>query len=159
MASLASTADLPHHFELWTALECLAVHLAAQTGQRDVRSVRAVFPEFNQQVLAPYDQRHWHRLERQLHHAISQQSGNSVLARMVARISGDLQATYLQRVSQPIHRPGTLWLLHCQHRKILSCIEAGQPADAVWHTRSHLHLIRDQVMAALQHRTRLVALP
>jgi DNA-binding GntR family transcriptional regulator len=68
---------------------------------------------------------------------------------MVARVCGDLQAAYLPRLSRPIHRPGTLWLLQCQHRQILSCIEAGDAEDAVLHTRAHLHLIRDQVLAAL----------
>jgi DNA-binding FadR family transcriptional regulator len=50
---------------------------------------------------------------------------------------------------KPIHRPGTLWLLQCQHRKILSCLEAGLADEAVLHTRTHLHLIRDQLVAAL----------
>jgi DNA-binding FadR family transcriptional regulator len=146
---MVSAADLLHHFEVWTVLECHAVHQAALAKHRDLRSVRAVFPDFNQQMLAPSDPIRWQQLELRLHRAISEQSGNALLAHMVARICGDLQATYLQRISQPIHRPGTLWLLQCQHHKILSCIEAGEAEDGVLHTRAHLHLIRDQVLAAL----------
>jgi DNA-binding GntR family transcriptional regulator len=145
-------ADLLDLFELWTTLECHAVDQAALAKQRDVRAVQAVFPEFNQQVLAVLataDPTRWHRLELRLHLAISELSGNSQLAHMVARICGDLQASYLPRLSRPIHRPGTLWLLQCQHRTILSCIEAGQAEAGVLHTRAHLHLLRDQVLAAL----------
>jgi DNA-binding GntR family transcriptional regulator len=145
----ATAVDLLNHFEVWTVLECHAVARAALATHRDVRSARAVFPDFNQQVLAPADPNRWHRLELRLHRAISELSGNSQLAHMVARVCGDLQASYLPRLSRPLHRPGTLWLLQCQHRKILSCIEAGNAEDGVLHTRAHLHLIRDQVLAAL----------
>jgi DNA-binding GntR family transcriptional regulator len=147
----ATAADLLNHFEVWTVLECHAVAQAALAPHRDLRSLRAVFPDFspNQQVLGPADSTRWHHLELRLHRAISEQSGNAVLAHMVARVCGDLQAAYLPRLSRPIHRPGTLWLLQCQHRQILSCIEAGDAEDAVLHTRAHLHLIRDQLLAAV----------
>jgi DNA-binding GntR family transcriptional regulator len=39
--------------------------------------------------------------------------------------------------------------LQCQHRKILSCLDAGLADEAIRHTRTHLHLIRDQLVAAL----------
>ncbi|HLZ29263.1 MAG TPA: FCD domain-containing protein [Chloroflexota bacterium] len=145
----ATAADLLDQFELWTVLECHAVYQAARAPHRDLHSVRAVFPDLNQQLFASADPTGWHRLELRLHRAISEQSGNSQLAAMVARICGELQATYLRHLSRPIHRPGTLWLLQCQHRTILSCIEAGHAEDGVLHTRAHLHLIRDQVLAAL----------
>ncbi len=105
----ALVADVLHRFELWTLLECHAVGRAARSGNRDVRTVRAVFPELN----------------------------------------GELESICARHIRQPIHRPGTLWLLQCQHRQILSCIEAGCADEAVLHTRAHLHLIRDQLVAAL----------
>jgi DNA-binding GntR family transcriptional regulator len=147
----ATAADLFDRFEVWAVLECHAVRQAALATQHDFRSVRAVFPDSdpNRRVLPPADPNRWHRLELRLHRAISELSGNSQLAHLVARVCGDLQASYVPRLSRPLHRPGTLWLLQCQHRKILSCIEAGNAEDGVLHTRAHLHLIRDQVLAAL----------
>lgn len=145
----ATAIELCNQFEVWTRLECDAVAAAARAAQHDLRAVQGVLPDFNPHLLAPAEPTRWHQLELRLHRAICELSGNSQLAHMVARICGDLQAMYLPRLSRPIHRPGTLWLLQCQHRTILSCIEAGQADDGVLHTRAHLHLLRDQVLAAL----------
>jgi len=142
-------ADLLHRFELWTVLECHAVSRAALAANRDMAAVRAVFPELNQQVLAPTGPAEWQRLELRLHCRITEQAGNPLLADMVERICRELQAMYGRHVPRPMRRPGTLWLLQCQHRKILSCIEAGQAEEGMLHTRAHLHLIRDQLLAAL----------
>jgi len=49
----ALAADVLHRCELWTLLECHAVGRAARSANRDVHTVRAVFPELNQQVVAP----------------------------------------------------------------------------------------------------------
>jgi DNA-binding GntR family transcriptional regulator len=145
----ARVADLLHRFELWTVLECHAVARAALAANRDLAAVRAVFPELNQQVLAPTGGAEWQRLELRLHRSISEHAGNPLLADMVERICTELQTIYGRHVPRPMRRPGTLWLLQCQHRKILSCIEAGQAEEGVLHTRAHLHLIRDQLLAAL----------
>lgn len=130
-------------------LECHAVGLAARTGRRHARSVRAIFPELNQQVLAPSQPADWQRLELRLHRAICEQAGNPLLTAMLGEVCGELESMCSHHIRRPIHRPGTLWLLQCQHRKILSCIEAGRAAEAVLQTRAHLHLIRDQLLAAL----------
>ena len=145
----ALAADVLHRYELWTLLECHAVGRAALSANRDVRTVRAVFPELNQQVLAPSAPADWQRLELRLHRAITDQAGNSLLSAMVQDVCGELESICSRHIRRPIHRPGTLWLLQCQHRKILSCIEAGRADEAVLHTRAHLHLIRDQLLAAL----------
>jgi DNA-binding FadR family transcriptional regulator len=145
----AIVADVLHRCELWTLLECHAVDRAARAVNRDLRSVRAVFPELNQQVLAPTEPVQWQRLELRLHRAIADQAGNPVLGAMVEDVCGELQSICSRHIPRPIHRPGTLWLLQCQHRKILSCIEAGLADEAKLHTRAHLHLVRDQLLAAL----------
>jgi DNA-binding GntR family transcriptional regulator len=141
-------ADLLHRFELWTVLECHAVSRAALAAHRDMGAVRAAFPELNQQ-LVPTVPAEWQRLELRLHRTITDQAGNPLLADMVERICSEFQAMCAPHVPRPIRRPGTLWLLQCQHRKILSCIEAGQAEEGMLHTRAHLHLIRDQWLAAL----------
>ena len=142
-------ADLLHRFELWTVLECHAVARAALATNRDMAAIRAVFPELNQQVLAPTGAAEWQRLELRLHRTITEHGGNPVLADVVERICSELQAISGRHVPRSMRRPGTLWLLQCQHRKILSCIEAGQAEEGILHTRAHLHLIRDQLLAAL----------
>ena len=48
----ALVADVLQRCELWTLLECHAVGRAARSANRDVRTVRAVFPELNQHVVA-----------------------------------------------------------------------------------------------------------
>ena len=145
----ALVADVLHRCELWTLLECHAVGRAARSANRDVRTVRAVFPELNQHVVAPSAPVDWQRLELRLHHAITEQAGNSLLSAMVQDVCGELESICARHIRRPIHRPGTLWLLQCQHRKILSCIETGRADEAVLHTRAHLHLLRDQLLAAL----------
>ena len=145
----ALVADVLHRCELWTLLECHAVGRAARSANRDVRTVRAVFPELNQQVVAPSAPADWQRLELRLHRAITEQAGNSLLSAMVQDVCAELESICSRHIRRPIHRPGTLWLLQCQHRKILSCIETGRADEAVLHTRAHLHLIRDQLLAAL----------
>jgi DNA-binding FadR family transcriptional regulator len=145
----ALVADVLHRCELWTLLESHAVGRVALSPNRDMRPVRALFPELNQQVLAPSQPVHWQRLELRLHRAIAEQAGNPLLGSMVADVCGELQAICSRHIPRPIHRPGTLWLLQCQHRKILSCIEAGLADEAILHTRAHLHLVRDQLVAAL----------
>jgi DNA-binding GntR family transcriptional regulator len=147
--SRALVADVLHRCELWTLLECHAVGQAARAAQRDLRPVRAVFPELNQQVLAPSNPATWHRLELQVHSAINRQAGNPLLAQLIDDNCRELQSIYARHLRSPIHRPGTLWLLQCQHRKIVGCIEAGQADEAVLHARAHLHLMRDQLLAAL----------
>jgi DNA-binding FadR family transcriptional regulator len=148
-ATPALVTDVLHRSELWTLLECHAVRRVALSPTRDTRPVRAVFPELNQQVIAPSEPAAWQRLERRVHHAIAELAGNPVLGAMVAEVCGELERICAQHVPRPIHRPGTLWLLQSQHRKILSCIEAGLADEAVLHTRAHLHLIRDQLVLAL----------
>jgi DNA-binding FadR family transcriptional regulator len=145
----ALVADVLHRCELWTLLETHAVGRVALSPNRDMRPVRALFPELNQQVLAPSQPVHWQRLELRLHRAIAEQAGNPLLGSMVADVCVELQAICSRHIPRPIHRPGTLWLLQCQHRKILSCIEAGLADEAILHTRAHLHLVRDQLLAAL----------
>src|SRR5260370_26427364 len=145
----ALVADVLHRCELWTLLECRAVGRAARSANRDVRMVRAVFPELNQQVVAPSAPADWQRLELRLHRAITEQAGNSLLSAMVQDVCAELESICSRHIRRPIHRPGTLWLLQCQHRHILSCIEAGCADEAVLHTRAQLHLIRDQLLAAL----------
>jgi len=143
-AKRAMVADVLHRCELWTLLECHAVERAALSTGRDVRRMRTVVAELNQQVLAPSEPSEWQRLELRLHRAIAEQAGNPVLGAMLEDVCQELQT-----ICSPVHRPGTLWLLQCQHRKVLSCIEAGLAAEAVLHTRAHLHLIRDQLVAAV----------
>jgi DNA-binding FadR family transcriptional regulator len=137
--------SLLHRFELWTVLEC---HAVAQLSARDLHSLTGVLRPFRQHMLASVDPAEWQRLELRLHTSITRQAGNPLLAQTVEHIATELEAISTQQGSQPARRPGTLWLLQCQHRKILSCIEAGQTDDAVRHTRVHLHLMRDQLMAA-----------
>jgi DNA-binding GntR family transcriptional regulator len=145
----ALVADVLHRCELWTLLECHAVRGVALSPTRDLRAVRAVFPELNRQVIAPSEPAAWQRLERRVHHAIAELAGNPELGALVADECGALERICAQHVPRPIHRPGTLWLLQSQHRKILSCIEAGLADEAVLHTRAHIHVIRDQLVAAL----------
>ena len=145
----ALVADVVHRCEVWTVLECHAVSRAAVSPQRDMHRVRTVVPELNQQVLAPRAPADWQHLELGLHRAIAEQAGNPLLAMMLAEVGAELEDICSRHIRRPIHRPGTLWLLQCQHRKILSYIEAGRADDAVLHTRVHLHLIRDQLVAAL----------
>jgi DNA-binding GntR family transcriptional regulator len=140
----AVVRDVLHRCEVWTLLECHAVGRIALSPERDLRGVRAVFSELNQQVLAPSDPLEWQRLELRLHRAIADQAGNPLLGSMLADTCGELEWI------RPVQRPGTLWLLQCQHRKILSCLEAGLADEAILHTRVHLHLIRDQLVAALR---------
>ena len=148
-ATPALVADVLHRCELWTLLECHAVRRVALSQSRDLQPVRVVFPELNQQVIAPSEPAAWQRLETGVHHAIAELAGNPVLGAMVADVCGELERICAEHVPRPIHRPGTRWLLQSQHRKIVSCIEAGLADEAVLHTRSHLHLIRDQLVAAL----------
>jgi DNA-binding FadR family transcriptional regulator len=142
-------ADVLHRCELWTLLECDAVGRVALSPNRDMHTVRNLFPELNQQVLAPSEPAQWQRLELRLHCAIAEQASNPLLGAMLSEVCGELEAICSRHIPRPIHRPGTLWLLQCQHRKILSCLEAGLADEAVLHTRTHLHLIRDQLVAAL----------
>jgi len=145
----ALVADVLHRCELWTLLECHAVSHAARSPHRDLRTVRSVFPELNGLVLAPDTPADWQHLEIGLHSAIAEQAGNPLLTTMLGEVGSELEAICSRHLRRPIHRPGTLWLLQCQHRKILNCIEAGRADEAVLHTRAHLHLIRDQLVAAL----------
>jgi DNA-binding GntR family transcriptional regulator len=141
----ALVTEVLHRFEVWTVLECHAVARAARAPHRDTRALHALLPDLNRQVLAPSDPTEWQRLEARLHHAINELSGNPPLAEVVDGICSGLQALHARQV----RRPGTLWLLQCQHRTILSCIEAGQAEQGMRHTRAHLHLMRDQLVAAL----------
>ena len=142
--------DVLHRCELWTLLECHAVSRAALSPRRDVRAARAcVFAELNDHVLVPPEPADWQHLELRLHRSIAEQAGNPLLATMLAEVAGELEDICSRHIRGPIHRPGTLWLLQCQHRKVLSCIESGRADEAVLHTRAHLHLIRDQLVAAL----------
>lgn len=141
--------DVLHRCELWTLLECDAVGRVALSPDRDIRTVRSLFPELNQQVIAPSEPAHWQRLELRLHCAIAEQASNPLLGVLLSEVCGDLETICSRHIPRPIHRPGTLWLLQCQHRKILSCLEAGLADEAIRHTRTHLHLIRDQLVAAL----------
>jgi DNA-binding FadR family transcriptional regulator len=139
-------SSLVHRFELWTVLEC---HAVSHVATRDLRSIRGLVKQLNQHVLTPADPQEWQQLELSLHAAIAAQAGNPLLADMVQHLGSELQTICTSQRRWPTQRAGTLWLLQCQHRKILSCIEAGQPEEAVLHTRVHLHLLRDQVVAAL----------
>jgi DNA-binding GntR family transcriptional regulator len=145
----ALVGDVLHRCELWTLLECHAVSRAARSPHRDLRAVRSSFPEINRQVLSPDTPADWQHLELGLHRAIAEQAGNPLLTTMLHELGCELESICSRHIRRPIHRPGTLWLLQCQHRKILSCIEAGRADEAVLHTRVHLHLIRDQLVAAL----------
>ena len=145
----AVVADVLHRCELWTLLECDAVGRVALSPNRDMHRVRRLFPELNQQVLAPGEPAEWQRLELRLHRTIADQANNPLLGSMLADVCAELEAICSRYMPRPIHRPGTLWLLQCQHRKILSCVEAGLADEAILHTRAHLHLIRDQLVAAL----------
>jgi DNA-binding FadR family transcriptional regulator len=111
--------------------------------------VRTVLPELNHQVLSPQTPADWQHVELGLHRAIAEQADNPLLAMTLGEVGSELEDICSRYIRRPIHRPGTLWLLQCQHRKILSCIEAGRADEAVLHTRAHLHLIRDQLVAAL----------
>jgi DNA-binding FadR family transcriptional regulator len=144
-------ASLFHRFELWTVLEC---HAVAQLTRRDLRSLRATIKPLHRHMLAPADPDDWQHLELCLHTAITRQAGNPLLAKTVEHIATELQTISTHHRAPLARRPGTLWLLQCQHRKILSCIEAGQPEDAVRHTRAHLHLMRDQLIADLNQHDR-----
>jgi DNA-binding FadR family transcriptional regulator len=141
--------DVLHRCELWTLLECDAVGRVALSPDRDMRAVRSLFPELNQHVIAPSEPAHWQRLELRLHCAIAEQASNPLLGVLLSEVCGELETICSRHMPRPIHRPGTLWLLQCQHRKILSCLEAGLADEAIRHTRTHLHLIRDQLVAAL----------
>jgi DNA-binding FadR family transcriptional regulator len=145
----ALVADVLHRCELWALLECDAVGRVALSPDRDLHTVRSLFPELNQQVLAPSEPAHWQRLELRLHCAIAEQASNPLLGSMLSEVCRELETICSRHMPKPIHRPGTLWLLQCQHRKILSCLEAGLADEAILHTRAHLHLIRDQLVAAL----------
>jgi DNA-binding GntR family transcriptional regulator len=138
---LASLTTVLHRFDLWTLLESHAVAVAAHARRRDLDPVRAVVPSPDHALATPSASADWPRLELRLHRAIGEQSGNPLLAETVERLCADL------RPLTP--RPGTLWLLHCQHRTILGCIEDRDAEQAVLHTRAHLRLIRDQLLAAL----------
>ncbi|MBV8717179.1 MAG: FCD domain-containing protein [Chloroflexi bacterium] len=138
--------SLLHRFELWTVLEC---HAVSHVASRDLRSIRTQVRQLNQEMLSPGDPQEWQQLELNLHAAIAAQAGNPLLATMVEHLGAELRAICEDQQRWPTQRAGTLWLLQCQHRKILSCIEAGQAEDAVLHTRAHLHLLRDQLVAAL----------
>src|SRR5262249_42654395 len=129
--------SLLHRFELWTVLEC---HAVSHVASRDLRTIRGLVKQLNQHVLAPADPVEWQQLELSLHAAVAAQAGNPLLADMVERLGVELQTICERQQRWPKQRAGTLWLLQCQHRKILSCIEAGRAEDAVLHTRAHLHL-------------------
>src|SRR5207248_9097238 len=88
----ALVADVLHRCELWTLLECHAVGRAARSANRDVRSVRAVFPELNQQVVAPPVPADWQRLELRLHRPTPEQAGNSLLSAMVQDVCAELES-------------------------------------------------------------------
>jgi DNA-binding GntR family transcriptional regulator len=138
--------ELLHRFELWTVLECHAVsHLA----RRDLHPVRTLLDELNEHLLEPTGPGNYLRLESDLHRTVAEQAGNPLLARMIQQMAVELEGMCRDDLEWPGRRPGTVWLLQCQHRKVLSCLEAGESEDAVRHTRAHLHLIRDQMLAAL----------
>lgn len=145
------STELLHRFELWSVLECHAVsHLAHRP--RDLPPVRTLISELNRQLLDPTVPGEYLHLESDLHRTIAEQAGNPLLANMLEQIGVELETICHPDVKWPSRRPGTLWLLQCQHRKILSCLEAGQSEDAVRHTRAHLNLIRDQLLVALSQR-------
>lgn len=143
--------ELLHRFELWSVLECHAVsHLARRPC--DLHPVRTLLKQLNENLLEPTVPREYLHLESDLHRTIAEQAGNPLLANIVEQIGTEVETICHTDLKWPSRRPGTLWLLQCQHRKILSCLEAGQSDDAVRHTRAHLHLIRDQLLAALSQR-------
>jgi DNA-binding GntR family transcriptional regulator len=141
----ALVTDVLHRCELWTVLECHAVGKVALSPDRDLSAVRTTLPELNQQMLAPSASQEWQRLELRVHRAIADQARNPLLSKMVEEVCRGLETLWWRHTP----RAGTLWLLQCQHRKILSCIEAGRADEATLHTRAHLHLMRDQLVAAL----------
>jgi DNA-binding GntR family transcriptional regulator len=114
--------------------------------------VRSVLKQLNEHLLDPTVPAEYLHLERDVHRTIAEQAGNPLLASIVEQVGLELESICRGQARWPSRRPGTLWLLQCQHRKILSCLEAGQPEDAVVHTRAHLNLIRDQLLAALSQR-------
>src|SRR5713226_7202153 len=102
----ALVADVIHRCELWTLLECHAVGRAARSANRDVRTVRAVFPELNKQLVAPSAPADWQRLELRLHRAITEQAGNALLSAMAQDVRGELEGVCARHIPRPIHRPG-----------------------------------------------------
>ncbi len=142
-------ATLLHRFEVWTVLECYAI---CDLATSDLRNHKSLLELFEQHMLTPADAAGWLDLEFCLHPAIARYAGSRLLAQTVKHIVSQLKGISAQHGNYPAGRPGTLWLLQCQHRTILRCIEAGQADDAVRHTRAHLHVIRDRLLAALSQR-------
>ena len=148
-ASGGLLTNLLHRFEVWTVLEAHAVSCAALSPRRDLATARSVLAQLNQRVIAAADPAPWHRLELELHQAIAQQSGNAVVATMAWRAHAEWQAIWLAGTGRRHHDLATLWRLQSQHRHILSCIEAGQPDDAIAHTHAHHRQLRRQLLRAL----------
>jgi DNA-binding GntR family transcriptional regulator len=132
--------DVQHRFEVCILLESHAIACAAQSETRDLRAAHAILTRLNQ-AMQLGDRAAWEGLDLEFHRALVAQSGNPVVAAMHRE---------LQDVHLSVHDPRMLWLLQSQHRKILSCVEAGQVEESVALVRAHLAGVRDEVLAGLR---------
>lgn len=143
---IAPTArQVREHFEVAAALEGAAARLAAIAGEAAAIARLEAIHERAEPVVGAGDSTAFAALNRELHVAILEASGNATITAL-ARGAWDLRDFYLQHKR---HRRSaeTLEQRHAEHRGVIDAIRAGDAVLARTRMEEHVErFMRDEVI-------------
>jgi DNA-binding GntR family transcriptional regulator len=131
-------ADLQEIFELRVELEGLAARLAAERAGDGEHEALAALVERTRGALASGDHQALIELDRELHAAIAEAAGNTLLAAQLDWLYGHV----LRLWSAALDRVGALGASVAEHEEVVDAIVRGDGADA--HARMQEHVRRFQ---------------
>jgi DNA-binding GntR family transcriptional regulator len=131
-------ADLQEIFELRVELEGLAAGLAAERAGSQERESLSALVERTHGALASEDHQALIELDRELHAAIAETAGNTLLAAQLEWLYGHV----LRLWSVALDQVGALGASVAEHEDVVDAIARGDGAEA--HTRMQEHVRRFQ---------------
>ena len=138
LVSELDAADLQEIFELRVELEGLSARLASERAGGDGRESLQALIECTRSSLASGDQQALIELDRELHAAIAEAAGNTLLAAQLDWLYGHV----LRLWNVTLDRVSALGASVAEHEAIVDAIVRGDAADA--HARMQAHVRRFQ---------------
>jgi DNA-binding GntR family transcriptional regulator len=131
-------ADLQEIFELRVELEGLSARLAAERAEDGERASLSALIERTRGALASGDQQALIELDRELHAAIAEAAGNTLLAAQLDWLYGHVRRLW----SVTLDRVSALRASVAEHEAVVDAIVRGDEAEA--HDRMQAHVRRFQ---------------
>jgi DNA-binding GntR family transcriptional regulator len=137
-------------YDVRELLECAAVRKAVLLRSHGDDRAGFVLESMRASV-ADDDEAAFNALDVQFHRALSDLSGNTVLADAAERVHRQIQSV---RAHAGVRLEGRLAVSNREHAAILSAFRRGEAAKAERLVRAHIQKVRDEVLAALSDRSR-----